>query len=107
MLVPGGLAVFTCINAWVYERRSEIGPPKPGQPRHWLTIDEMRRMLAGRFDVLSVETIDPKGDLGLLRYVNAYKFNSMANRLFSEASVRRWKERRGWGAGVVIVARRK
>jgi len=107
LLVPGGLVVLTCINQLVYERRSEIGPPPPGQPRHWLSIRQMRELLAPEFEVVSLETMDPRGYEGFLRIVNSFKLNAIANRMFSENAVRRWKERRGWGAGVVITARKK
>jgi hypothetical protein len=54
-----------------------------------------------------VVTIDPRGDQGILRLVNSWKLNRVADRVFSTEAVRGWKERRGWGAGVVITARRK
>lgn len=107
LCAPGGLLLLTCINQWVYERRSEIGPPEPGQPRHCLPLGELRAMMASRFEALDVETIDPRGDQGVLRVVNSWKLNRIADRVFSPGAVRRWKERRGWGAGVVISARRK
>ena len=107
LVAPGGLLALTCINAWVYERRREIGPPPPGQPRHWLTVGELRKLLTPHFDLLDLETLDPRGHEGVLRVVNSPKLNGIATRVFSPESVRRWKERRGWGAGVVVVARRK
>lgn len=107
LLRPGGLALFTCINEYVYARRSEIGPPPPDQPQHWLSIRQMRELLADDFAIRSLETMDPRGDQGILRLVNSPKVNMMLGALFSEASVRRWKEARGWGSGVVIVAERR
>ena len=34
---PGGYLIITAQNKFVYERRSDIGPPKPGNIRKWLT----------------------------------------------------------------------
>ena len=43
---PGGYLIITAQNKFVYERRSDIGPPKPGSIRKWLTDKQLRELLA-------------------------------------------------------------
>ena len=106
LLRPGGLFASTAINKYVYERSSDIGPPKPGQVRRWLSVGELRTLLGRHFEIDSVQTVEPRGDQGLLRLVNSYKVNALAGRIFSPGAVKRLKERAGLGGGVVIFAHR-
>lgn len=107
LMKPGSMVGFSTINKFVYERSSDIGPPEEGQIRHWLSKSEMRRMLAPHFDLVSVETLEPRGDMGMLKAVNSYKINAILKRFFSPQSIKQVKERLGLGGGIVIMARRK
>jgi 2-polyprenyl-3-methyl-5-hydroxy-6-metoxy-1,4-benzoquinol methylase len=106
LLRPGGFLGMSCINKFVYERSSDIGAPQPGQVRHWLTKREILALLRPHFDVQSVETVEPRGDQGIMRLVNSYKLNAMATRAVGSERVRRCKEKWGFGGGIVFVARR-
>ena len=107
LMKPGALVGFSTINKFVYERRSDIGPPKEGQVRHWLGKAEMRKMLAPYFDLVSMETLVPRGDSGILRFVNSFKVNAILEKMFSHQSIKQAKEKLGLGGGIVIMARRK
>jgi len=106
LLKPGALVGFSMINKFVYERSSDIGEPEDGQIRHWLSKTEMRKLLAPYFDIVSMETLVPRGDTGILKFVNSTKVNTMLERIFSLQSIKRTKEKMGLGGGIVIMARR-
>ena len=107
LMKPGALVGFSTINKFVYERSSDIGEPKEGQVRHWLSKAEMRKMLAPYFDLISIETLAPRGDTGILRFVNSSKLNAILGKIFSHQSIKQAKEKLGLGGGIVIMARRK
>jgi SAM-dependent methyltransferase len=106
LIKGGGFLAVTTINKFVYERSSDIGPPESGQIRKWLTKREINRLLSPHFEVLSMMTIEPQGNMGVLRLVNSYKVNAVLDRLFSPEVVKRAKERIGLGGGIVILGRK-
>ena len=103
---PGGHLIITTQNKFVYERRSDIGPPRPGSIRKWLTGKQLRELLAPRFRVLQSTTVLPKGDKGILRLVRSYKVNRLLELAFSRASIIRTQERLGLGHTRVVLAQR-
>ena len=103
----GDVLIATTINKFVFERRDDVDPPDLGKPRDWLSISDTKRLLSPFYDVLKTETVDPKGNQGVLRLVNSTKVNKILGKIFSPSLIRRAKERLGLGAGVVILARRK
>lgn len=107
LMKPGALIGFSMVNKFVYERSSDIPAPADGQVRHWRSKSEIRKLLAPHFDILSIETLEPRGDSGILRLVNSHKVNAMLGKIFSKQSIKRAKEKLGLGAGIVIMARCK
>ena len=103
----GGYLVLTSVNKFVYDRRSDIGPPKAGQIRKWLSRRALRKLLKPMFRILQVTTVLPKGDKGILRIVYAYRINLMLGRIFSRETIVRMQERLGLGHTVVILAQRR
>jgi SAM-dependent methyltransferase len=101
-----GFLAITTINKFVFERIRDIPPAEPGQIRNWMTIAEVKRLLAAHFDVLSTTTVEPRGDAGVLRFVNSRKVNAVLERFWNRDSITRLKERIGLGAGVVMLARK-
>ena len=85
LLRPGGFLGLSCINKFVYERSSDIGAPKAGQVRRWLSKGEILALLRPQFDIRSVQSVEPRGDQGILRLVNSYKVNSMLGRVVGAA----------------------
>ena len=107
MLKPGGLLILTSTNKFIYMRRSDIGPPEPGQIRKWLTRRELLNLLERRFKILKTTTVLPKGDRGILRVTQSYKINGLLNRMFGEAAVTRAKEAVGLGHCRVVLAQKR
>ena len=104
---PGGYLIITAQNKFVYERRSDIGPPKPGNIRKWLTGSQLRKLLSPRFRVLRTTTVLPRGDRGILRLLCSYKVNRLLELAFSRASIIRTQERLGLGHTILVLAQRR
>lgn len=104
---PGGFLGLSTINKFVYERSGDIGPPRPGQVRRWLSKSQTLSLLAPRFDINSVTTVEPRGEQGILRLVNSHKLNVLLGKLIGADAVRRTKERCGLGGGIVFIGRRR
>jgi 2-polyprenyl-3-methyl-5-hydroxy-6-metoxy-1,4-benzoquinol methylase len=107
LMKPGALVGFSTINKFVYERSSDIGAPEEGQVRHWLSRADMRKMFSPYFDIVSIETLEPRGDTGILRFVNSFKVNNILGRIFSDQFIKKTKEKLGFGGGIVYMCRRK
>lgn len=106
LLRPGGHLLLTNINKFVYERRSEIGPPESGQVRRWLSIRETQRLLRPHFKLIALQTVEPRGDLGVLRVVNSVRLNRVCRMVGMEGPVTRAKELVGLGGGVILLAQK-
>jgi 2-polyprenyl-3-methyl-5-hydroxy-6-metoxy-1,4-benzoquinol methylase len=107
LLAPRAVVGITNINPFVYERSSDIPPPVTGQVRKWLDKSQLRALLEPHFSILSMETVEPRGDQGILRLTNSYKVNAILGRVFSPGAVKRAKEKLGLGGGIVIMARKR
>jgi 2-polyprenyl-3-methyl-5-hydroxy-6-metoxy-1,4-benzoquinol methylase len=107
LLRPGGTLALTAINKFVYERSKDVHLPQPGQIRNWIPVGALRKLLSGPFEIRAVTTIDPRGELGILRVVNAPKLDAALGGLIGAARLKRAKERLGLGGGVLVVARRR
>jgi len=107
LMQPGAYAILTSVNAFVYERRSDMELAlQRGQVRQWLTRSELRRLLSRHLEIVSWTTALPKGDRGLLRMVNSTKVNALLGLFASEATIRGWKEALGFGHTHVILLRK-
>jgi 2-polyprenyl-3-methyl-5-hydroxy-6-metoxy-1,4-benzoquinol methylase len=102
-----GYLAVTTINKFVYERSNDVGPPGKGQIRNWLSRRETLELIQRFFDVTSVTTVEPRGNLGILRLVNSYKVNGLLERFVDSNTIKRAKERLGLGGGIVIIALKK
>jgi ubiquinone/menaquinone biosynthesis C-methylase UbiE len=107
VLSKNGVLILTTQNRTVYTRRSGVRPPAEGQIRHWVTLRELRGLVAPHFEVLRLFTIQPSGDRGFLRVVNSGKINRAFSMVFSKAGLERFKERCGWGQTLVLLARKR
>jgi hypothetical protein len=78
LLRDRGYLILTTQNRSIYMRNSRIAsaPPAEGQFRLWVTMQELRRLLSGRFECLRFGTVEPGGNRGLLRVVNSVKVTS-------------------------------
>jgi len=108
LIKPGGSLILTSQNKFIYKRRRDVGPPKPGNVRKWLSRSELRKLLTPHFRILQMRTIRPKEGKGLiLRVAHSYKLNSLLRCFFSEARIDRIKEGLGLGQTWVILAQRR
>ncbi len=103
----GGYFILTSVNKFVYDRRSDIGPPKAGQIRKWIGRRALRKLLKPMFRVLQMTTVLPKGDTGILRVVHSYRVNRFLERVFEREAIIRAQEKLGFGHTVVILAQRR
>ncbi len=104
----GGHLLITTVNPFVYNRirRADGGRVQNGPVSHWLTRRELHALIeqAG----LKLErsyTIMPRGNRGILRFINSWRLNRALGRSGS-AAFRRLKERAGLGQYRVVVARK-
>jgi len=103
-LKDDGYLIVMTINKFVYLRSREIKPPVSGQVRKWLSRRQLKNMLSKFCNILLMTTVEPRGDGGVLRIVNSRIINKLMNRVFSENTIKKFKERMGFGGAVVVLA---
>jgi 2-polyprenyl-3-methyl-5-hydroxy-6-metoxy-1,4-benzoquinol methylase len=106
-LKPGGHLILLTQNRFVYSRKSDVAPLGSGQLRHWLTMSQLRALVAPQFRIERATTIEPTGDMGFLRIVNSYRLNAALSRVVSPHSITLLKERAGLGQTLVLLAQRR
>ena len=106
-LKPGGYLIASCQNKMVYQRREDIVPLAIGQIRKWLGTRDVRALLRPNFRVVELVTIAPAGHLGVLRFVNSYRLESLAKRICCFALLTSLKEGLGFGQSIVLLAQHK
>jgi len=107
-LRPGGWLVLTTINRFVYDRiqRTASVRLESGPVSRWLTRPELEGLVRGAgFVIERSTTIMPRGNLGILRWVNSYRLNTAFGPR-AAAMIRRLKERCGLGQYSFVVARK-
>jgi len=105
---PGGHLLLTTINPFVYRRirRTATVQFKEGPVSRWLTRKELKDLIAAAGLVpLEMETIIPRGNLGILRIVNSPRLNQAFGSAVA-ARLRRFKEVLGLGQYHLVVASR-
>ena len=104
LLVKGGRMIMATQNRPVLERWSAIPGPYPGQLRRWVDRRELRQLLRPHFQEVDMASVLPAGDQGFLRIVNSYRINRMLETAFSQDTIRRTKEKLGFGQTLIISA---
>jgi SAM-dependent methyltransferase len=107
LLAPRGYLILTTQNRFVFTRRTDVMPLRPGQIRRWVDRRGLRRLLAPRFEVLSLTSLVPAGHGGVLRIVNSTRLNAALGRLVGDSRLERLKERAGLGQTLIATARRR
>jgi len=107
LIKPGGHLIITAVNKFVYQRRSEIGSPKPGNVRKWLSRKEFHQLLSEDFRIVRSTTVLPRGDRGVLRVINSSKVHLALSLLFSQGVINGVKEALGLGHCRIILAQRR
>jgi len=104
VLKPKGHLIVLTQNRVVYSRRSDIDPQGVGQIRRWVTMRELRSLLAPHFEVKRAFTIQPSGHNGFLRAVNSARVNRALALVISRSTLESLKERAGLGQTLVVLA---
>ena len=107
-LKPGGWLVITTLNPMIYSRMRWVGPPGEGQVRKWLTRAQFHSLIERNgFDLKESRTIEPGGDMGVLRLLNARKVHGLTSVLLGRNGWKRILERLGLGQYRVLVAQKQ
>jgi 2-polyprenyl-3-methyl-5-hydroxy-6-metoxy-1,4-benzoquinol methylase len=104
----GGHLVLTTINRYVYDRiqRTPTVRFESGPVSHWLSRAELRALIVqAGLTIERFTTIMPRGELGILRWVNSAHLNQSFGPGV-EAVLRRLKEHAGFGQYSLAVARK-
>lgn len=108
LLVPDGTFILMTQNPFAFRRSSWVQPVHPGQLRRWPTLPELRRMLAGRFELRHVTTAAPyAADRGVFRLLNARRVRHGFGKLLGEQRATRLYEQLRLGSELVVIARRR
>lgn len=108
LLAPGGMFVLMSQNSYAYARTSWVRPVAPGQIRRWLTLRELRAMLARDFVVEHVTTAARGGATdGIFWFTNSRRVWALLCWLFGEARMIEAYERLWLGNELVVIARRR
>jgi SAM-dependent methyltransferase len=105
LLRPGGRLLLMSQNGFVWRRSSYLAPQKPGQIRNWPTLGTLRELLDRQFEIISVRSIAPGGDRGVLRL--AHWSRAAASRVKLAGAVQAVQERLRIGRELVINAERR
>lgn len=109
LLAPGGYLLISTNNGFVMNRLGDADAGSHvelGHIENWLSVRELRVLVSRYLDVKRVTTITPVGNIGILRAVNSYKLNRVAQMIIAPATIRRTKERLGFGYTVMLLARK-
>ena len=105
-LRPGGNVVLTSVNPFVYNRIRRVGGVRleNGPVSHWLTRRELHELVEQAGLMLDRSyTIMPRGNMGMLRVINARRLNQAIGSR-GAAALRRLKEQVGLGQYRVVLA---
>jgi len=106
---PDGQVVITAINRFVYDRiqRTPSVRLESGPAAHWLTRGELHALVRQAGLVIEhSSTAMPRGNLGILRWVNSRRLNEAFGPRMA-AIFRRLKELMGLGQYSIVIARKK
>ncbi len=106
-LVPGGTLILTTQNEFIWSRTSWLEPAKPGQIRNWPSRARLRKLFADGFDIKSITTCAPGGNIGIPRLVNNRVSTSIAKMVVGSDRWIRIREQVGLGRSLVLVAVKK
>jgi 2-polyprenyl-3-methyl-5-hydroxy-6-metoxy-1,4-benzoquinol methylase len=109
-LQPGGYLLLTTPNAWNLAHWQRESLEEWGlQPiEQWLTIKQLRTLLAVRFKIIFLRTLSiGNGTRGVFRLVNSKKLAVILHRLHLFAPYERFLEAAGFGRHIMVVAERQ
>ena len=106
LLKPGGLLLLSTQNRVVYQRMGDVKPPAADQIRNWVDGRSLKQLALHDFQLLALQSVCPRGNLGFLRFVNSTKLNRLLARLLGEGRVQAIKERWLLGSTLMLKAQK-
>lgn len=106
LLRPGGYFAIATQNKFILSRWSQVAPKGEDQIRKWVDIRTLKHLLSKRFEIVSITSIVPVGDCGILRWTNAPKINKILSVLASPSRIESFKERFFLGHTLMALARK-
>ncbi len=107
LLGEDGLLMLATQNRFAHERMSGVTPQAPGQVRQWVDAAELRRLLEPHFEVLRLTSLHPTGHLGVLRWVNSWKLESLLRSVGLANAWTSLRERSLLGHTLIVLARKR
>ena len=108
LLRSGGIFLLMTQNGFVWRRTSQLRPQGHGQIRNWPSLKALRTMLkGGGFQMLSIGSIQPAGDRGVLRVLNSRSLRGVFKLFGLGTFWRTLLERLRVGRDFTIEARRR
>jgi len=105
LLKPRGYLILTTQNRWVFKRMETMQVEHPHST--WLNMTEALRAVLPKFSLIKASTVLPEGHMGVLRYVNSYRLDTVCRKLGILENVNRLKEGLGLGQTITIIAKKK
>ncbi len=105
VLKSDGYLIITTPNKFVMDR-SDWPPQPPEHIEHWLSINDLKRLLRRRFRIGRTFSHVPLGNRGILRVINSPKVNAALGLLTGRRALERVKERAGYGYTLVALAQK-
>jgi len=107
LLRPGGYLMLATQNRFVLERWTGVPQRGASQIRNWVDARSLKRLLQKSFEVSSITSIFPIGDIGILRWINAPKVNNALSLLMSPSRIEALKERLFLGHTLMALGRKR
>jgi 2-polyprenyl-3-methyl-5-hydroxy-6-metoxy-1,4-benzoquinol methylase len=114
VIKPGGYLVITAANKLVMDRVRDsdglvgVGDADPeNHIKKWLSMKELKALIADQFNVLNSTSVIPMGHRGWLRIVNSYKLNQLMSWFIPQNRLDAFKERMGFGYSIIVLGQKK
>jgi 2-polyprenyl-3-methyl-5-hydroxy-6-metoxy-1,4-benzoquinol methylase len=107
LLKSRGYLILTCPHRFVWERTDFPRRSKGEIPLKWLNPRDLKTLFRDRFSLMSMDTIVPAGNRGILRLTNSQGLNKLLQTILPEPRIVRLKERLGLGKTLVVVAQKR
>jgi 2-polyprenyl-3-methyl-5-hydroxy-6-metoxy-1,4-benzoquinol methylase len=109
LLKDGGHLILSTNNKIVMDRLGHeyVDDTKLGHLENWLSLRMLKQLLRPEFDLISHQSIIPRGHRGILRVVNSDKLSKIWSSLFGAASAQRFKEKLGLGYINIVLAKKR
>ena len=107
LLRGDGVLMLATQNRFVLERTAGVTPPATGQVRQWVDAAELRRLLEPHFEILQLTSLHPTGHLGVLRWINSGKLESLLSSIGLGDAWTSLRERWSLGHTLMVQARKR